>query len=77
AIDTTIGPPAPMGERGAVMADTLGASFTVSPKEGGAYIGAVILRQVKLLLRRLGVLKRPIPPIKPPGSPGAPPHPRR
>ncbi|MGH7017172.1 MAG: YihY/virulence factor BrkB family protein, partial [Caulobacteraceae bacterium] len=67
AIDTTIGPPAPMGERGAVMADTLGAAFTVSPKEGGAYIGAVILRQVKLLLRRLGVLKRPIPPIKPPG----------
>ena len=33
ACDTTTGEPLPMGERDAVMADTVGAAFTVSPRQ--------------------------------------------
>ena len=33
AIDTTIGEVRPMGDRGAVMADTLGKAFTMSPRK--------------------------------------------
>jgi membrane protein len=44
AIDTTIGQPKPIGERGAVMADTVGKAFTVSPREA-AHISASFLRR--------------------------------
>jgi membrane protein len=56
AIDTTLGAPRPMGERGAVMADTVGAAFTVSPREA-AHISASFLRRqvgyVRNFFRRL------------------------
>jgi len=37
--DTTIGPEAPVGARGAVMADTVGRAFTVSPREARDFLG--------------------------------------
>jgi membrane protein len=46
AIDTTIGKPRPMGERGAVMADTIGKAFTMSPRQAVDYWAAFGLRQV-------------------------------
>jgi membrane protein len=56
AIDTTIGQPKPIGERGAVMADTVGKAFTVSPREA-AHISASFARRqvgyVRNFLRRL------------------------
>jgi len=56
AIDTTLGAPQPMGERGAVMADTVGKAFTVSPREA-AHIWASFLRRqvgyVRNFYRRL------------------------
>ena len=33
AVDSTVGRPRPMGDRGAVMADTLGPSVSTEPKE--------------------------------------------
>jgi membrane protein len=44
--DTTVGEPAPMGERGAAMADTIGKAFTVSPREAVHISGAFLGRQV-------------------------------
>jgi membrane protein len=56
AIDTTLGAAKPIGERGAVMADTVGAAFTVSPREA-AHIWASFLRRqvgyVRNFFRRL------------------------
>jgi len=56
AIDTTLGAARPMGERGAVMADTVGKAFTVSPREA-AHISASFLRRqvgyVRSFYRRL------------------------
>jgi membrane protein len=56
AIDTTLGAPRPMGERGAAMADTVGKAFTVSPREA-AHISASFLRRqvgyVRSFFRRL------------------------
>jgi membrane protein len=55
AIDTTVGPEKPMGERGAVMADTVGKAFTVSPKEAVDISASFARRQigyVRNLLRR-------------------------
>ena len=46
AIDTTIGPVRPMGDRGAVMADTLGVAFTMSPREAVHYWAEFGRRQV-------------------------------
>jgi membrane protein len=56
AVDTTIGPARPMGKRGAAMADTLGRSFTVSPREAVHISTSFCLRQVGYVtgfLRRL------------------------
>lgn len=56
ACDTTTGEVRPMGERGAVMADTVGKAFTVSPREAVAWSGAFLGRQVgyvRNFLRRL------------------------
>ncbi len=46
AIDTTVGATCPMGQRGAVMADTLGAAFTMSPREAVRYWADFSRRQV-------------------------------
>lgn len=46
AVDTTIGPVRPVGERGAVMADTLGKAFTMSPREAVHYWASFFRRQV-------------------------------
>jgi membrane protein len=57
AIDTTIGPPKPIGERGAVMADTVGKAFTTSPGEAADWFWAFCKRQVGYVagfLRKLG-----------------------
>jgi membrane protein len=57
AIDTTIGADKPMGERGAVMADTVGKAFTTSWGEAGDWLWAFSKRQVGYVmsfLRRLG-----------------------
>jgi membrane protein len=56
ACDTTTGAEKPMGERGAVMADTVGKAFTVSPREAVQWGGAFLGRQVGYVgrfLRRL------------------------
>jgi membrane protein len=50
AVDTTIGRPKRLGERGAVMADTVGAAFTVSPAEAVAISRAFLGRQVGYVL---------------------------
>ena len=47
ACDTTTGAPLPIGRRGAVMADTVGAAFTVSPREARHYVRDFLMRQVK------------------------------
>jgi len=47
ACDTTRGPPKPIGERGAVMADTVGKAFTVSPREAVQFGGAFLGRQAR------------------------------
>jgi membrane protein len=56
AIDTTIGQVEPIGERGAVMADTVGKAFTVSPREA-AHISVSFARRqvgyVRSFVRRL------------------------
>ncbi|HLZ84697.1 MAG TPA: YihY/virulence factor BrkB family protein [Caulobacteraceae bacterium] len=56
--DTTIGPEAPIGARGAVMADTVGRAFTVSPREARDFLG----RQVAPVTRFLGLGQRRDPP---------------
>ncbi|HEY3799363.1 MAG TPA: YihY/virulence factor BrkB family protein [Caulobacteraceae bacterium] len=56
AVDTTIGKKRVMGERGAVMADTLGKAFTTSPQEAADWFAAFCGRQVGYVrgfLRRL------------------------
>ncbi|MGH6955130.1 MAG: YihY/virulence factor BrkB family protein, partial [Caulobacteraceae bacterium] len=57
AVDTTVGPDKPIGERGAVMADTVGAAFTVSPREAAHISASFARRQVGYVmgfLRRIG-----------------------
>ncbi len=53
AQDTTVGGPAPMGQRGAVMADTLGEAFTLSPAQAVADTWAFLGRQAAWLNRVL------------------------
>jgi membrane protein len=56
AVDTTKGATRPMGDRGAVMADTVGKAFTVSPREAAHIWLAFCQRQVGYVvgfLRRL------------------------
>jgi membrane protein len=47
ACDTTIGPERPLGERGAVVADTVGGAFPMSPREMRESVGAWILREIR------------------------------
>jgi membrane protein len=51
AIDSTTGPPQPMGERGAAMADTVGLRF-VGFRQGAGQLWATGKRQAKNLLKR-------------------------
>ena len=51
ACDTTIGEFAPLGERGAVKADTVGRAFTVSPREARDYVRDFIARQIDWVRR--------------------------
>jgi membrane protein len=46
ACDTTCGAPKPLGARGAVMADTVGPAFTISPREAWDLSVAFLGRQV-------------------------------
>ena len=46
AIDTTVGATKPMGERGAVVADSVGKAFTVSPREAVQISTSFMRRQV-------------------------------
>ena len=56
--DTTVGPEAPIGARGAVMADTVGRAFTVSPREARDFLG----RQIGYVTSFLGLGQRRDPP---------------
>jgi len=58
ACDTTLGEPAPMGERGAAMADGLGKAFTVSPRQAVQYGNDFARRQVGYVGRFLGRIFR-------------------
>jgi membrane protein len=60
AIDTTTGAPLPMGERGAVMADTVGRAFTVSPREAVEITAAFCGRQVRYTRNFFGHMLRPV-----------------
>ncbi len=46
ALDTTTGEPLPIGQRGAVMADTVGKAFTTSPREARDWARGFLGRQV-------------------------------
>jgi membrane protein len=46
ACDTTTGAPLPLGQRGAVMADSVGPAFTVSPREARRLTGVFARRQL-------------------------------
>jgi len=50
AHDTTIGPPRPIGQRGAAMADTVGKAFTVSPREARHIVRDFVKRQVSYVV---------------------------
>jgi membrane protein len=51
ALDSTTGPPQPMGERGAAMADTVGLRF-IGVRQGVGILWSTTRRQVGALLRR-------------------------
>jgi membrane protein len=63
AIDTTTGPEEPMGQRGAVMADTVGKPLPMTPREAIRWTGGFVKRVVSRSSLR--------------GKPAAPPDPRR
>jgi len=52
ALDTTTGPPAPLGERGARMADTVGKAFTLSADEARDLAQSFARRLIDRLRRR-------------------------
>ena len=58
AHDTTIGPPAAMGDRGAVMADSVGEAFPMSPREMRNATGAMFMREVENVIRALRQILR-------------------
>ena len=72
ACDTTTGPPLPMGERGAAMADTVGQPFSF--RGAFRYGAGVIRRQTTTLWGQTQRLVRRSPP---PATPAAPPDPPR
>jgi membrane protein len=70
ACDSTVGPPKPMGERGAAMADTVGKPFVV--REAIRYGAGVVKRQTTNVWGQASRLVRR---NSPPATPGAPPGP--
>ena len=54
-VDTTVGAPQPLGERGAAMADAVGKPFTTSPREARDWASGFVGRQLTWLGRRLGM----------------------
>lgn len=73
AVDTTHGRiERPMGERGAVMADTVGRPLPMTPKEAAKWAGSFIVRQVRTLARITGLSAN-----SPRAKRGGPPGPRR
>jgi membrane protein len=78
ACDTTTGSPAPIGERGAVVADTVGRAFTVSPTEARHIVRDFIRRQIDIVAHFVGRMTgRAVSPPPAPARPSAPPDPRR
>jgi membrane protein len=75
ALDSTVGPPKPMGERGAAMADTVGLRF-VGFRKGVGLMWESSRRQMRNLLKRRTV-RPPVSPAHPPTPRGARPDPRR
>ncbi|MDB5446937.1 MAG: ribonuclease [Phenylobacterium sp.] len=69
AEDSTTGPPRPLGQRGAAMADTVGPAFIGVRKEAGLIWS--------MLQRQAGRVRRSPTPAHPPGPPAGPPGPRR
>jgi membrane protein len=55
ACDTTQGPWKPMGGRGAIVADTVGRAFTVSPHEAADLAEDFAKRQIRIVTRWLGL----------------------
>lgn len=53
SVDTTVGAPKPLGERGAAMADTVGRAFTVSPRQAVGIWASFARRQVGYVMRFL------------------------
>ncbi|HWD68503.1 MAG TPA: YihY/virulence factor BrkB family protein [Caulobacteraceae bacterium] len=53
ACDTTVGAERPLGERGAVVADTVGGAFPMSPREMREKLGAWILREIRGAFREV------------------------
>jgi membrane protein len=51
AVDSTVGPPKPMGQRGATMADTVGLRF-VGVRKGTSQLLEIVRRQIRNLRRR-------------------------
>lgn len=76
ALDSTTGAPLPMGERGAVMADTVGLPF-IGVRKGVGLLWGIGRRQAGSLVRR--GRRTPSPPIgtHPPTPRAGPPDPRR
>ncbi len=52
-VDTTVGPAGSMGKRGAVMADTVGEAFTVSPRQARHIVRDFLRRQIDYVLSAL------------------------
>jgi membrane protein len=78
ACDTTTGPSAPLGERGAVVADTVGKAFTVSPTEARHIVRDFLARQVATVAGLAGRVAGRAPTPRPaPIPPAARPDPRR
>lgn len=72
ACDSTVGPPRPMGERKAAMADTVGKPFII--REAVRYGAGVVRRQTTTLW---GQANRMVRRSSPPARPAAPPDPPR
>jgi membrane protein len=73
ALDSTVGPEKPMGERGAAMADTVGLRF-VGFRKGVGLLWSGARGSLDRILRRKPATFSP---ARPPEPPAAPPDPRR
>ena len=85
AIDSTTGPPKPMGERGAAMADTVGLRF-IGVRQGTSQLLEIARRQIRNLRRKPPPATPPLATVvaesepnrtRLPAPPAGPPGPRR